>query len=228
MDFIVKNTTFCSVLDLLCPHSCRGCGALGSVLCNCCKNYILDEHINFCANCKRPILHHACENCNSLPVFSVGRRNELIGRLIEEYKYNSTRALKNVLADLLDGILPCFDGPVVVVPLPTINRHIRERGFDHTLALARTLARLRGWRVEQLLVRTNNSVQVGAGENARIRQAFAAYCVSEKVLRDGLLPNVNYLLLDDVWTTGASITAATRKLREAGALKISIAVLAVS
>ena len=40
MSFSVKITTGTSWLDLLCPHFCMGCGRLGRILCDCCKNYI--------------------------------------------------------------------------------------------------------------------------------------------------------------------------------------------
>ena len=226
MGFIVKNTTFYGPLDWLCPHSCRGCGALGSVLCDCCKNYILHEHFNYCPHCKREIPNHLCPDCALMPpVTMLGWKDSLIGDLVMEYKYHSLRALGIELAKMLDAVLPYFDGPVEIVPLPTISKHIRERGFDHTFYLAKKLAKLRGWRVARLLGRSRNSVQVGAGSERRIAQAFSAY---ELVGGSAINPSVTYLLLDDVWTTGASITAATRKLREAGALKISIAVIAVS
>lgn len=221
---IVKNTTILSPFDLLCPHICRGCGGLGKVLCDCCKNYILEEHLNFCPCCKRRIDGHKCDNCALLPPTTmIGWKNELIGKMVEEYKYKSVKAIGNVFAELLDESLPFYSDKTVVVPLPTINKHIRERGFDHTLYLAKKLVKLRGWRVDQVLKRANNSVQVGAGESTRVKQAFSAYRVAGRIE-----PDIHYLLLDDVWTTGASLAAATRKLREAGALKISIAVLAVT
>jgi predicted amidophosphoribosyltransferase len=140
-----------------------------------------------------------------------------------EYKYHSVRALGVEFARILDAVLPYVDGPVAIVPLPTIGRHIRERGFDHMLYIAKKLAKLRGWKVERILERSTNSVQVGAGAERRVAQAFSTYSI-----RDRVSPDITYLLLDDVWTTGASMTAATRKLREAGALKISITILAVS
>ena len=224
MGFIVKNTTFYSPFDWLCPHSCRGCGALGSVICGCCKNYILHEHFNYCPRSKREVRGHTCDNCVMLPPFTtLGFKNSLIGDLVMEYKYHSVRALGIEFAKMLDNVLPYFDGPVIIVPLPTIAKHVRERGFDHTLYIAKKIAKMRGWRVGRLFERTTNTVQVGAGAERRVAQAFSTYSVCGKVD-----PDTTYLLLDDVWTTGASITAATRKLREAGALKISIAVLAVS
>ncbi len=224
MGFIVKNTTFYGPFDWLCPHTCRGCGALGSVICGCCKNYILHEHFNYCPQCKSETFGHICPNCALLPPFSMlGFKDSLIGDLVMEFKYHSVRAIGVELANLLDGVLPYYAGETAIVPLPTIGRHIRERGFDHMAYIAKKLSLLRGYRVERVLRRSTNSVQVGAGAERRVAQAFSTYEVCGK-----LSPDVNYLLLDDVWTTGASIKAATRKLREAGALKISIAVLAVS
>lgn len=153
----------------------------------------------------------------------VGWRDDTIGKLVKEYKYDSVKALAGVLADLLDMTMPIIDGGVSVVPLPTITKHIRERGFDHTYLVAKKLARKRGWRVERKIARKKDSVQVGAGNTARIMQAAEAYTVFGEID-----PEMTYMLFDDVWTTGASMKAALKKLQAAGASKIIIAVLAVS
>ena len=225
MGFIVKNTTLYGPLDLLCPHSCRGCGALGRALCDCCKNYILREHFNYCPFCKHEIPGHICTECALLPPFTmVGWKDSLIGDLVMEYKYHSTRAIGVELASILDTLLPYYCGDTIIVPLPTIGKHVRERGFDHMFYVAKKLAKLRGYKVARILHRATNSVQVGAGAERRVSQAFSTY----ELTTPRLSAEANYVLLDDVWTTGASMKAATRKLREAGALKISIAVLAVS
>ena len=55
MGFIVKNTTKCGLLDLVCPHSCRGCGQLGEVLCECCKKDILKHYEWICPICKKSV-----------------------------------------------------------------------------------------------------------------------------------------------------------------------------
>ena len=64
---------------------------------------------------------------------------------------------------------------------------------------------------------------MGADKTTRELQASEAYAVSENID-----PQTTYLLVDDVWTTGSSMKAATKKLQQAGALKIAGAVLAVS
>ena len=148
--------------------------------------------------------------------------------LVSEFKYESVRAIGEVLAEMLNEAIPDLakilpeGAEVVVVPLPTIGKHVRRRGLDHTLILARKLAKKRGWKCEQVLTRVVDTVQVGAKVKERREQAERAYKVSQ-----GVDSRKYYLLLDDVWTTGASMKAAERVIREAGATKVMGAVIGV-
>ena len=91
--------------------------------------------------------------------------------------------------------------------------------------IAKRLARLKSWQCERLLVRTKDTVQVGANRTERLSQAEGAYEMRRGVrLEAGKV----YLLVDDVWTTGASMRAAKKVLHEAGAKKIRLAVIATS
>lgn len=108
---------------------------------------------------------------------------------------------------------------IVLVPLPTIRKHIRERGFDHTLRLCfelenflqKRLAKL-GMKVEyeDLLVRKNKTVQVGKEKKKRMKQAEKAYGIREGIKIES---KTLYVLVDDVTTTGASLTAAKKILQ---------------
>ena len=227
MGLYVKNTTFPSLFELLAPHSCRGCGCLGSPLCNCCKNYIKDHHQNFCPHCKAPNSTGICPHCQNLPpTFIAGKRSDLLAHLIQDYKYSSVRALAQPLAEIMHHALPAIDQPFFIVPLPTISRHIRERGFDHTYKIAKALSKFYpDAPVQKLLLRSNNAVQVGANKTSRLLQATSAYRINPKIK---INPSATYLLFDDVWTTGASMLAAIKKLRQAGVSQIIIGILAVS
>lgn len=108
---------------------------------------------------------------------------------------------------------------IILVPLPTIRKHIRERGFDHTLRLCFELEnflskKLEGLDVnveyEDLLVRNNKTVQVGKEKKERLRQAEKAYRLQEGI---EIKNDVLYILVDDVTTTGASLTAAKKILQ---------------
>lgn len=226
MRFDVKITTFLGLLDLLCPHYCRGCGRLGRVLCERCKVYNVLNIKNHCPACGREI-GRICKECR-LPfeaTFMCGWRDGMVGTLAEEYKYHSVREMGVVLAEIIDEKMPVVLGEVVVVPLPTIRKHIRQRGLDHTLTVARELAGRRGWKCEQVLERRKNTVQVGASAQERLWQAEQAYGVRRGVK---LRSEVTYILYDDVWTTGASMMAACEALREMGAEKVMAVVAAVS
>lgn len=228
MRFIVKNTTLFSPLSLLLPQACKNCGVIGNSFCERCKKDLILGHENYCPNCKKLNPTGNCKSCKNLPpIFIAGERSGILGTLIHDFKYNSNRSLALPLAEIIHEILPFISGQVSIVPLPTINRHIRERSFDHTLLLAKKLSALRGknYSVEKLLVRNKNTTQVGSSAKTRLAQAENAFKVSEKIKID---KNKTYLLIDDVWTTGASMKAALKKLRDAGAEKIVIAILAVN
>lgn len=145
----------------------------------------------------------------------------LLEKMTKEFKYNSKRHLARPLAEILNEVLP--KGDYVIVPLPTIDKHIRQRGFDHMKLMGMELAKLRGCEVRMLLKRVNSTVQVGATREKRLTQMAEAYMV------DGAVDaRRKYLLIDDVATTGASLKAAEEVLRKAGAKKIEKAVLITS
>lgn len=224
MRFIVKNTTFCGLSDIVCPYHCRGCGKIGEILCECCKNYIIEEKLNHCPKCNKVITDH-CHDCR-FPFsaeYVVGYRDELIGAIAEEFKFYGVRKMGRVLAEILDDFLPDFEAEVSIVPMPTIQRHIRERGLDHTCSVAKELAKMRGWKVERLLVRNKNTVQLGANAVERRRQAKEAYKIAGTIEKEK-----TYVLFDDIWTTGASMTEAGKLLRDNGANKIVAVVLATN
>ena len=108
---------------------------------------------------------------------------------------------------------------IVLIPLPTIRKHIRERGFDHTLRLCFELEnflqkRLEGLGVkveyQDLLVRKNKTVQVGKEKKERMKQAEKAYGIREGIKIEN---KTLYILVDDVTTTGASLAAAKKILQ---------------
>ncbi|MBQ9018118.1 ComF family protein [Candidatus Saccharibacteria bacterium] len=171
----------------------------------------------------------SCPKCTTdpdlPPAYVVSDRSGLLDLLIHEYKYDSVRALGHHLAELLDYRLPAFQRRTVIVPLPTATNHVRNRGFDHTLHLAKNLSHIRHCKITPLLIRAKNTTQVGADKNTREKQADSAYNLDA---RYQIEPDTTYLLLDDISTTGASIKSAVKKLRQAGANHIAIALLAVS
>jgi ComF family protein len=168
-----------------------------------------------------------CRECaQKLPfckVFVVGARVGTLKKLVGNYKYFSRRESAESIAGLLGEVLPNkLPADLTVVPIPTIPKHIRERGFDHMKLVARRLARIRGLKCDRnLLYRTDNLSQHSANFQQRQKQAAQAFLVrsSRKVPR-------RVLLIDDIYTTGATTAAVAKLLKKHGVKEVWLGVAA--
>ena len=207
---VVKN-----IMDGLFPPRCRGCGESGAYLCGCCKKYISEK--------MRVREVGDAEGVFGRAVF-LGYRDEILGELVEEAKYESVRGMLGEIAEVVwRGYLEKMEGEVVLVPMPTSRKHVRERAMDHMDVICREVERLSGGRVRKvrLLMRAKDTVQVGASSEVRRKQAKEAVRVSAKFVgEDGKVwpeyRKAKVILMDDVWTTGASMVEAGKLLRKAG------------
>ena len=220
----VKNTMLDDLLRVLAPHHCSGCGQIGTLLCGNCKYHITSEPYARCIVCLRPSHgDNLCTKCR--PGFElawcVAERRDALTELIDGYKFDRRRAAYRPIADLLDASLPEFPDDLVVVPIPTVRQHVRQRGYDHARLIAKRFARLRHLRLRPLLSRASHHTQRGASRALRMKQAAEAFRVS-----GALDPSATYLLIDDVYTTGATRIYATRALKAAGARHVWIAIVA--
>lgn len=209
--------------SLLAPHYCCSCGAVGSLLCQYCKYDIIDDSFEACILCHKLAQpgQNSCSGCKSAftKAWCAGSRSEGLKELLNRYKFERARAAYAPLADLLHATLPTLPDDMVIVPVPTIAPHIRERGYDQTVLLAQQLARTRGAAYDPLLRRKTNSVQRGASRKQRIRQAEQAFRADNCTGR--------YLVIDDITTTGSTLDAAAKVLLAAGATEVWVAVVAV-
>lgn len=212
------------VLSIIAPHYCCGCGMIGGLLCANCKKDITSEQNMVCIVCHRPTsTMWLCIDCRAPyeRAWLVGNRDGKLQRLIGDYKFQRTRSGYKDLGDLLLAVLPELPPEVVIIPIPTVPSHIRERGYDHMWLIAKYIARARDLKLERLLYRQTNTKQRQATAKQRVIQAKQAF-----IVRGNIDPEIPYLLLDDVITTGATIKYASKALRDAGAKHIWVAVIA--
>jgi predicted amidophosphoribosyltransferase len=128
---------------------------------------------------------------------------------VTSLKNRGERALVSVLADGLAALVPDVCG-LLVTWAPTGAGRRRERGFDQAELLARAVARRRGLPVARLLRRLPGPAQ--AGRSAADRWGNPAF--SARGHRGPVL------LVDDVSTTGATLSAAAAALRRAGSIEV--------
>jgi competence protein ComFC len=222
---VVKNTLASVLTELICPHYCRICGKIGGILCECCKKYNMLEAGEVCLECGMRVDKDVDCTCGMdfQKGYLLGYKDTDLGKLVSGYKYEPTPAFSKVFAEMFDEVLPAdFGSEVEIVPVPTVRKHIRERGFDHIGRIAKRLAEARGYKIFRGVERVVDSVQVGQTSKKRIQQAKKAYRIKKEARVE---PEKVYLVIDDVWTTGATLKEVCRLLKNAGARKIIVAVI---
>lgn len=212
-------------LSIIAPHHCLLCNLSGDLLCSSCKYDIVNEPYEGCILCSKPTSdNNICSNCK-VPynkAWIVGERTDTLSQLVNIYKFFSTKSAHRDIASLLDLRLPELPKSTVVVPVPTIRRHVRERGYDHTLLFSDRFSHMRNLELQQAISRKTNTKQLGSSRKLRINQAKQAFEVNKQ-----LDPNRPYLLIDDVITTGATIHYATKALLASGAKNVWVAIIAI-
>ncbi len=209
----VKNTIVERALHFIAPHPCYGCGKVGVILCDYCKYDIVHEPFLACIACQTPNPAGICANHHSplKKVFIVGKRTDALETAINGLKFSNVKACAQTLAELLDEALPILPVHTKVVPIPTINRHIRQRGYDQVELIAKHFAHLRGLDVIQPLKRLTTTVQHTASREDREKQAQSAFGLRDGAETEGLV-----LLIDDIITTGSTLSSAANILSSTG------------
>ena len=157
--------------------------------------------------------------------WSLGLYRRRLRRAIRALKFEGALELAHVLGQRLAETVPdeLLRPDAMVVPVPLHPQRRRERGFDHVAPLAWHLARSRGLRpsmqlLERIRLAPPSHLQGKESRQSRAEGAFR--------LTPGARPPRAVVLVDDVWTTGATARAVLGTLAEAGVEHLSIVALA--
>ena len=156
--------------------------------------------------------------------------------LLHLLKYDGMEAIAGPLGALMAAqiaTLPAISKTLTIVPVPLFAGKRRQRGFNQAELLARAVARAGRrhglmLRVETgLLVRQRaTESQAGLSPMARRRNVHKAFAVPGADSGSKPLAGRDLLLIDDIYTTGATARAASIALRQAGAREIWVATAA--
>ncbi len=160
-------------------------------------------------------------------VRSYGEYDGSLGDVIQLFKYRGVLALKDFLAACLAQTAQeeLELGEInAIVPVPLHRSRERERGFNQSAVLAGALARQLGLPVREALLLRHRKTrpQTGLTFAQRRRNVRGAFAVRSGVTIDKL----RILLVDDVYTTGATAHACARALRRAGARSVVVLTVA--
>jgi ComF family protein len=230
-------------LNLFYPAVCCGCGQPAARLefCSCCRAQIHTPCSPLCFICGAPFAtaggaDHRCERCLTR-TFAFGRARACalydaadtvqhpLKSVLQRYKYNRDVSLAGPLAGLLSErcplVIPAYD---VIMPVPLHVSRLRWRGFNQAQLLAKPLARRAGVSVDPLSIERVRPTrpQVELSEAERQRNVAHAF----RVTRPECVRQRRILLVDDVYTTGATVDECSRELKRAGAASVDVLVLA--
>jgi ComF family protein len=234
------------VLDFVLPPRCRICGTSTAGLqtpwiCQACWLKVAYITPPICQQCGQPLAAppegiasalHRCGTCLLYPppyvrARAIGLYQGVLRDIIHAMKYQRIYGLVSALGELLRAQFAYHWGdrkPEALVPVPLHRSKLREREFDQALALARYVSTQIGIPVwTNLLIRHRRTVsQVGLNAGQRRRNVRGAFSLREPRRCEGK----GLLLIDDVYTTGATMQECARLLQRARADWVGVYTLA--
>ena len=205
-----------SALDLLFPLHCFGCQREGSLLCPQCAERLPKLEPPWCPLCAQPNAGQRCRWCRSHPPAVQGIRAPFlfqgpIREAVHALKFQGVRAAAPELGALLADYLSGHPLPAdVIIPVPLHPRRLRSRGYNQSALLARQLGKLTGIAVEEKLLARTRDTPPQARATSReqrltnVRDSFR--CTADVAGRA-------VLLVDDVATTGSTLSACAAALK---------------
>ncbi len=229
--------------DILFPRNC--------ILC---RHYIVDQNLPhvcsrcyasiefnrppFCLRCSRHLdiftTEGLCPTCLRYPIAFDSAWGAVIytppaQKLLHLFKYQQKTLVRTVFSQLMQKFLDDYRIPLqsydYLVPVPLHSVRLRERGFNQARLLADYAHLTTGIPILDALQRVHpTKVQAFLGQKERWTNLQGAFTMS----RSFNISNKSILLVDDLLTTGATASAASRTLKDAGASKVGLLVVALA
>lgn len=214
-----------NLLFLIFPKTCEICGKIGnSYLCEQCKDKLeknsifANKIIDYSNNGTKYFDEHAY----------IFEYNSIIRKKIIQYKFGNKAYLSEMFSEFfvknekICGFLKKYD---IIIPVPMTNKKIRKRGYNQTQLIAKIVAK----NIETLTLENNvlvkykeNKVQSKLTKLQRAENVKNVY----KLQDEEIIKGKNVLILDDVYTTGATCSECARILKKARPSKIGIITIA--
>lgn len=229
-------------LDYIFPPYCLTCGShevyqTGYFICKECFDSISFISHPFCLRCGKPFLtesvrDHLCGDCLiQEPYFNqvraLGKYEGTLEKIIHLFKYHQKFSLENIFELLLEnnqknGVN--FYSYDLLIPVPLHVSRLRQRGFNQAVLLGKILHKKYQVPLQTTVLKrivcTLPQVNLQVKERRdNVRNAF-------QVNGPGTVKNKAILLLDDVYTTGATMNECARVLKKSGASQVDGFVIA--
>ncbi len=223
-----RNGFLSWLADFFVPRSCEICGcrlaADEDIICSACNLKLPrtgQQHTPLDNNVAR--LFWGKNNVAQCAAFMFYQSHAPAGRLIYKLKYHNRPDIGEALGVIIAREFAAdnfFDGIDAIIPLPLSKRRERQRGYNQSMELAKGIAKVTGINICKDAVRRVKDTDTQTRKNPAERQenvkdAFKLTCPEA-------IGGKHILLVDDVITTGASLSACAREIANAGNVTISI------
>lgn len=228
------------LLDQLYPPVCAGCDAplaASDTLCPACFAALRHIRAPLCPVLGLPFDSDpgpgslSAEVIADPPPFGRARAavayGDVAGTLVGRLKYGDRPELARLCARLMATAGQEFwDAKPLLVPVPLHPARLRFRRYNQSMLLAQALARMTGLTVDPHLVRRRRKTrqQVGLSGDSRLRNVQGAFEAHPLLVQR--LNGRPIVLVDDVYTTGATVKAVTRALKRGGAEVVDVVTFA--
>lgn len=217
------------ILDFVFPKKCVSCKKLGDYICSNCFAFISFNENSICIPCNRASLngltHPGCKSRYSIDgCFSSVSYNKIAKKLIYNFKYKPYLLdLKNVLVDLFyEGIIQNEEfnknsKNAILVPVPLYSSKLKKRGYNQAEILANGISKKLRIEVRNLLLRTKNTkTQFSLGKKERKENMKGVFSLSSSTNLKGK----TVFVIDDILTTGSTLSECANVLKRAGAKRV--------
>lgn len=222
---IVSRRILQAVKDILFPVFCLACRTEGVLVCARCLSSLDTDGVCCCPICHVQTPGGACcASCRTASFLDAQmaattyREDALVGRMIHAYKYDYVEAMADIFAGILQDFLnkqgEHLSGICTVVPVPLAAKRRAERGFNQADALAEYAAGRFRVPMKHALQRVRDT-----GHQARLARKERFVNVRDAFAAKGAVHG-DMLLVDDVFTTGATMQECAKVLKNAGARRV--------
>lgn len=198
-----------------------------------------------CGICGKGKFTYLCKRCenrlNKIAIFGkdeyqdkyfenhyyIFKYDDIIRSIIIDYKFNEKAYIYRSIAEFINknkkvySKLYFYD---IIMPVPISKKRKKVRGYNQSLLIAKEMAKIYDLKLKKnIIIKTkNNMVQSNLNKKDREANVVNAY----KIIETKEITNKKILLIDDIFTTGATVNECSKTLKNAGAKKIDILTIA--
>lgn len=214
---------FCNVLIsgnekyLLCDKCLNNAKFIGENCCQKCGKVLVLGYADLCSDC-RIIKHHFDK------AFSVVEYRDEVKSALIRYKFFGQKKVLNTLASLALSKLGEIDSVDLIIPVPLHKDKMRQRGFNQSEEIAGFIAKETGIQLNKTCLfrvkNTKSQSTLSRQERLKnLKNAFKGFNINQ-------INGKKLLLIDDIYTTGSTVSECARELKKAGAKKVYVLTIA--